>query len=96
MYNPRRVQIRYATLLVSVPRCHNETAVLSNILLSFVLQIPLSLFSKFMEKRYGPRWGNMVVWASLILGQPLCIMMYYHDYVIMQVGEDSLDRYGRV
>lgn len=67
-----------------------------HILFSFVLQIPLSILSKFMEKRYGPRWGNMVVWASLILGQPLCIMMYYHDYVIMQVGEDSLDRYGRV
>ena len=49
-----------------------------------------------MEKQYGPRWGNIVVWASLILGQPLCIMMYYHDYVIMQVGEDSLDRYGHV
>jgi len=49
-----------------------------------------------MEKKYGPRWGNMVVWASLILGQPLCIMMYYHDYVIMQVGEDLLDQYGRV
>lgn len=69
---------------------------LSNILFSFVLQIPLSFLSKFMEKSYGPRWGNMVVWASLILGQPLCIMMYYHDYVIMQVGEDLLDRYGRV
>jgi hypothetical protein len=69
---------------------------LSNILFSFVLQIPLSFLSKFMEKRYGPRWGNIVVWASLILGQPLCIMMYYHDYVIMQVGEDLLDRYGHV
>jgi hypothetical protein len=68
----------------------------SNILFSFVLQIPLSILSKFMEKRYGPRWGNIVVWASLILGQPLCIMMYYHDYVIMQVGEDLLDRYGHV
>lgn len=69
---------------------------LSNILFSFILQIPLSFFSKFMEKRYGPRWGNIVVWAALILGQPLCIMMYYHDYVIMQVGEDLLDRYGHV
>jgi diacylglycerol O-acyltransferase-1 len=69
---------------------------LSSILFLFVLQIPLSILSKFMEKQYGPRWGNIVVWASLILGQPLCIMMYYHDYVIMQVGEDSLDRYGHV
>ncbi|XP_021917601.1 diacylglycerol O-acyltransferase 1 [Zootermopsis nevadensis] len=59
-------------------------------------QIPLSIFSKFMETRYGPRWGNIVVWASLILGQPLCIMMYYHDYVITHIGEDLIDGYGHV
>lgn len=45
-------------------------------------QIPLSSISKFMEKKFGPRWGNIVVWSSIILGQPLCIMMYYHDYMI--------------
>ncbi|XP_055376424.1 diacylglycerol O-acyltransferase 1 [Condylostylus longicornis] len=45
-------------------------------------QIPLSAISKFMQKNFGPRWGNIVVWASIILGQPLCIMMYYHDYVV--------------
>jgi diacylglycerol O-acyltransferase-1 len=67
-----------------------------NVLLQFVFQIPLSFFSKFMEKRYGPRWGNIVVWASLILGQPLCIMMYYHDYVITHIGKDLIDRYGHV
>lgn len=69
---------------------------LFNTLFSFVLQIPLSILSKFMEKRYGPRSGNIVVWASLILGQPLCIMMYYHDYVITHIGEDLIDRYGHV
>lgn len=26
------------------------------------------------------KYGNMVVWLSLILGQPLCILMYLHDY----------------
>lgn len=78
--------------LVSVPlRTYKTWA-----FMGMMAQIPLSIFSKFMEKRYGPRWGNIVVWASLILGQPLCIMMYYHDYVIMQVGEDLLDRYGHV
>uniref|UniRef100_T1GR76 diacylglycerol O-acyltransferase n=1 Tax=Megaselia scalaris TaxID=36166 RepID=T1GR76_MEGSC len=45
-------------------------------------QLPLSSVSKFFQKNVGPRWGNIVVWASIILGQPLCIMMYYHDYVI--------------
>lgn len=59
-------------------------------------QIPLSIFCKWVEDRFGPRWGNIIVWASLILGQPLCIMMYYHDYVITHFGESLLDRYGRV
>ena len=45
-------------------------------------QVPLAYFSKFLEKNLGERWGNVCIWASLILGQPLCIMVYYHDYVI--------------
>lgn len=45
-------------------------------------QIPLSAVSKYIERRLGPRMGNIIVWASIILGQPLCIMAYYHDYVI--------------
>ncbi|KAI8119959.1 Diacylglycerol O-acyltransferase 1 [Lucilia cuprina] len=45
-------------------------------------QIPLSAISKSVERSLGPRMGNIIVWASIILGQPLCIMMYYHDYVI--------------
>lgn len=50
-------------------------------------QIPLSYLSKFMEKNYGPRWGNIIVWASIILGQPLAVMAYYHDYVITNFNE---------
>lgn len=45
-------------------------------------QLPLSYLSRFMEVNFGPRWGNICVWASIILGQPLAIMMYYHDYMI--------------
>ncbi|XP_063234799.1 diacylglycerol O-acyltransferase 1 isoform X2 [Bacillus rossius redtenbacheri] len=58
-------------------------------------QIPLSYVSRMMEKKFGPRWGNIVVWSSLIIGQPLCIMMYYHDYVMMHMGEELLEIYGR-
>lgn len=50
-------------------------------------QIPLSSFSRYMEAKFGPRWGNIAVWASIILGQPLCIMMYYHDYVVTHFNE---------
>lgn len=50
--------------------------------LGMMSQIPLSFLSKFLEKNVGERYGNIMVWASLILGQPLCIMVYYHDFVI--------------
>ncbi|KAK9872917.1 hypothetical protein WA026_020269 [Henosepilachna vigintioctopunctata] len=59
-------------------------------------QLPLSTFANYVEKRFGPRWGNIIVWSSLILGQPLCIMMYYHDYVVTHYGESLLEEYGRL
>lgn len=59
-------------------------------------QIPLSFLSKYMEKHFGQRMGNVIVWASIIMGQPLCIMMYYHDYVITHYGEALLEDYSHV
>lgn len=59
-------------------------------------QIPLSLVSRYMEKNFGPKMGNVVVWASIIMGQPLCIMMYYHDYVITHYGQALLEDYSHV
>uniref|UniRef100_A0A1B0A4Q7 O-acyltransferase n=1 Tax=Glossina pallidipes TaxID=7398 RepID=A0A1B0A4Q7_GLOPL len=50
-------------------------------------QIPLSTLSKSIERSLGPRMGNIVVWTSIILGQPLSIMMYYHDYVVTHFKE---------
>ncbi|CAG9768714.1 unnamed protein product [Ceutorhynchus assimilis] len=58
-------------------------------------QIPLSFMSRFVEKRYGPRFGNIVVWASIIIGQPLCIMMYYHDYMVIHHGS-TIAEYSQV
>lgn len=62
----------------------------------FLLQLPLAIISNSVEKSFGGRWGNVVVWASLILGQPLCILMYYHDYVIKHFGRDLLDSFSRL
>nr|XP_034178522.1 diacylglycerol O-acyltransferase 1 isoform X3 [Osmia lignaria] len=59
-------------------------------------QIPLSLLSKKVEQHWGSRWGNITVWASLIIGQPLCIMMYYHDYVVTHFGETLIEDYSVV
>ncbi len=47
-----------------------------------VSQMPLGfLTAKVVRGKYG----NMVVWLSLILGQPLCILMYLHDYYVLHV-----------
>uniref|UniRef100_V5GWV6 O-acyltransferase n=1 Tax=Anoplophora glabripennis TaxID=217634 RepID=V5GWV6_ANOGL len=59
-------------------------------------QIPLSHISRYVERRYGPRFGNLVVWSSIIIGQPLCIMMYYHDYIVIHYGESLLEDYSHV
>lgn len=59
-------------------------------------KIPLSVVSHFVQKKAGPRVGNVLVWMSLILGQPLCIMMYYHDYVITHFGKHLLEEFGRM
>ncbi|CAH2066773.1 unnamed protein product, partial [Iphiclides podalirius] len=50
--------------------------------LGMMAQPPLSVISRLAEVKLGPRWGNIIVWSSLILGQPLAIMMYYHDYAL--------------
>ncbi|VDN25433.1 unnamed protein product [Gongylonema pulchrum] len=43
-------------------------------------QIPLSILTeKVLE---GGRPGNIVMWLSLILGQPLAILMYVHDWYV--------------
>ncbi|XP_013188842.1 diacylglycerol O-acyltransferase 1 isoform X2 [Amyelois transitella] len=50
--------------------------------LGMMAQPPLAVISRFAQLRLGARWGNIIVWSSLILGQPLAIMMYYHDYAL--------------
>lgn len=64
--------------------------------MGMMAQVPLSYISRFMEKKIGPRFGNLVVWASIIMGQPLCIMIYYHDYVITHFGKSLMEEYSHV
>jgi len=61
-------------------------------------QLPLSWLCKIVAGQHNerPRWGNVIVWASLILGQPLCIMMYYHDYVITHFGPQWIGSFSKV
>lgn len=59
--------------------------------LGMMAQLPLAYFSRFLEINVGERWGNVCIWASLILGQPLAIMTYYHDFVIQNYNETLLE-----
>ncbi|KAG1664886.1 Diacylglycerol O-acyltransferase 1 [Nymphon striatum] len=43
-------------------------------------QLPLATV---VSKSLVGKYANMAVWLSLIIGQPLAILMYYHDYYII-------------
>lgn len=64
--------------------------------LAMMLQIPMCCVSSQIERHFGSKWGNVVVWASIIVGQPLCIMIYYHDYVITNYGRELIEVYSHV
>ncbi|XP_048738315.1 diacylglycerol O-acyltransferase 1-like isoform X2 [Ostrea edulis] len=47
-------------------------------------QVPLAMMTaKFCKGRH--QVGNMIVWMSLIVGQPIAILAYVHDYYIGNV-----------
>jgi diacylglycerol O-acyltransferase-1 len=64
--------------------------------LGMMAQAPLVWCSVVVKDKFGPRMGNIVVWLSLILGQPLAVMMYYHDYVVQHYGQDLIGAYGQM
>ncbi|XP_067871902.1 diacylglycerol O-acyltransferase 1-like isoform X4 [Heterodontus francisci] len=48
--------------------------------MGMMAQIPLAWFvGKFLSGNYG----NAAVWLSLIIGQPVAVLMYVHDYYIL-------------
>ena len=53
-------------------------------------QVPLIAVSAWLSKRFGWRWGNLLLWASLILGQPLCILVYFYDYAVVNLDLNTL------
>lgn len=43
-------------------------------------QVPLAFFvGRFFQGNYG----NAVVWLTLIIGQPVAVLMYVHDYYVL-------------
>ncbi|CAJ0577144.1 unnamed protein product, partial [Mesorhabditis spiculigera] len=54
-------------------------------------QVPLSFVTDYVVK--GGRAGNVIVWLSLILGQPMAILMYVHDWYLINYPKDpALER----
>ncbi|XP_064467435.1 diacylglycerol O-acyltransferase 1-like [Ornithodoros turicata] len=52
-------------------------------------QVPFAFFiDSCLQNRYR-NLGNMAVWMSLMIGQPLAILMYYHDYYIINYGSNE-------
>jgi diacylglycerol O-acyltransferase-1 len=53
-----------------------------------IMQIP---FAAFVQRFLHGNYGNMAVWISLIIGQPIAILMYIHDYYIDSYSNASTD-----
>lgn len=55
-------------------------------------QVPLVSLTEMMRKRLkSDTLGNMIFWASFcVLGQPMCLILYYHDYVLAHMGVQGL------
>lgn len=45
-----------------------------------ILQFPLVFLSGLVCRLFGKNYGNMVVWLSLICGQPIACLMYVYDH----------------
>uniref|UniRef100_A0A8C5E7E5 O-acyltransferase n=1 Tax=Gouania willdenowi TaxID=441366 RepID=A0A8C5E7E5_GOUWI len=54
--------------------------------MGMMAQVPLALFvSRFLNGNYG----NAAVWISLIIGQPVAVLMYVHDYYVLHYGSSA-------
>ena len=59
-------------------------------------QVPLMFISNAAETHIGPRAGNIIVWLSLMIGHPVGILMYYHDFVIDHYGIEEIKSFGQL
>uniref|UniRef100_A0A3Q2U974 O-acyltransferase n=1 Tax=Fundulus heteroclitus TaxID=8078 RepID=A0A3Q2U974_FUNHE len=51
--------------------------------MGMMAQVPLAWFvGRYLNGNYG----NAAVWLSLIIGQPIAVLMYFHDYYVMHHG----------
>uniref|UniRef100_H2MYC1 O-acyltransferase n=1 Tax=Oryzias latipes TaxID=8090 RepID=H2MYC1_ORYLA len=54
--------------------------------MGMMTQVPLAWFvGRYLNGNYG----NAAVWMSLIIGQPIAVLMYVHDYYVIHYGSSS-------
>jgi len=64
--------------------------------LGMALQVPLMEISSFAQRHMGNKAGNIIVWMSLIIGQPLALLMYYHDFVVEHYGTTEIQNFANL
>lgn len=86
-------------IALGLSKCQASTAVffVSAFFHEYLVSVPLKLFrmwaftgmliqlpmARFVSSYFNNNFANVAVWVSLIIGQPLCILMYYHDYYVI-------------
>ncbi|XP_045901716.1 diacylglycerol O-acyltransferase 1b [Micropterus dolomieu] len=54
--------------------------------MGMMAQLPLAWFvGRFLRGNYG----NAVVWISIIIGQPFAVLMYVHDYYVLNYRQEA-------
>lgn len=54
--------------------------------MGMMAQVPLAWFvGRYLNGNYG----NAAVWMSLIIGQPVAVLMYVHDYYVIHYGSTA-------
>ncbi len=77
-------------VIVGVPlglfRLWSFLAMLAQLPLAFVTDRSVARFYRAYGRRYlkGTQYGNIVMWASLFLGQPTAVMLYVRAYLANQ------------
>ena len=86
-------------------KCQASTAVffVSAFFHEYLVSVPLKMFrmwaftgmliqlpwARFVSSYFNNQFANVAVWVSLIIGQPLCILMYYHDYYVINNAKSA-------
>lgn len=66
--------LQHHSACLTSPLCHTCCS---------VLQVPLISLTENLRKRLkSETWGNYIFWVTFcMVGQPMSLLMYYHDYV---------------